>query len=287
MNVAPVSFDALLPQQMALKAEELGVAKAQLSTTSTLALAVLAGAFIALGAVFATTVTSGAAGVLPAGVARLLAGLVFSLGLILVVVGGAELFTGNNLIIMAWAGGKLSHAGLLRNWVLVYLGNFIGAMGTVLLVFVGRQYTFDGGGIGAVALATARHKVELGFLQAVTLGILANGLVCLAVWLSFSARTTADRILAVIFPITAFVAAGFEHSIANMYFVPLGILIRMRAPESFWLAVEAVPADYAALTWTGFLWHNLLPVTIGNIIGGVALVGVTYWFVYLRSRPAS
>jgi formate transporter len=287
MNVAPVSFDALLPQQMALKAEELGVAKAQLSTTSTLALAVLAGAFIALGAVFATTVTSGAAGVLPAGVARLLAGLVFSLGLILVVVGGAELFTGNNLIIMAWAGGKLSHAGLLRNWVLVYLGNFIGAMGTVLLVFVGRQYTFDGGGIGAVALATARHKFELGFLQAVTLGILANGLVCLAVWLSFSARTTADRILAVIFPITAFVAAGFEHSIANMYFVPLGILIRMRAPESFWLAVEAVPADYAALTWTGFLWHNLLPVTIGNIIGGVALVGVTYWFVYLRSRPAS
>jgi formate transporter len=287
MNVAPVSFDALLPQQMALKAEELGVAKAQLSTTSTLALAVLAGAFIALGAVFATTVTSGAAGVLPAGVARLLAGLVFSLGLILVVVGGAELFTGNNLIIMAWAGGKLSHAGLLRNWVLVYLGNFIGAMGTVLLVFVGRQYTFDGGGIGAVALATALHKVELGFLQAVTLGILANGLVCLAVWLSFSARTTADRILAVIFPITAFVAAGFEHSIANMYFVPLGILIRMRAPESFWLAVESVPADYAALTWTGFLWHNLLPVTIGNIIGGVALVGVTYWFVYLRSRPPS
>ena len=279
-------FDALLPAEMARKAESIGVAKAGLNAVSTVALAILAGAFIALGAAFATTVASGAAGVLPSGVTRVLSGLVFSLGLILVVVGGAELFTGNNLIIMAWASRKLSHAALLRNWALVYTGNFVGAVGTVLLVFVSRQYTFDGGAIGAAALATATHKVGLGFMQAVVLGVLANGLVCLAVWLSFSARTTTDRILAVIFPITAFVAAGFEHSIANMYFVPLGILIRAWAPESFWRAIDASPAEYEALNWLTFLGDNLLPVTLGNIIGGVVLVGATYWFVYLRTRPS-
>jgi formate/nitrite transporter len=215
-----------------------------------------------------------------------LSGLVFSLGLILVVVGGAELFTGNTLIIMAWASRRLSHAAMLRNWTLVYIGNFVGALGTVLLVYMSGQYRFDDGAIGAAALATARHKVELGFVQAVVLGILANGLVCLAVWLSFSARTTTDRILSVVFPITAFVAAGFEHSIANMYFVPLGILLRTGAPGSFWSAIDAAPADYDALNWTGFLQNNLVPVTIGNIIGGAALVGVTYWFVYLRARPS-
>jgi formate transporter FocA len=277
-------FDALLPAEMATRAEAIGVAKAGMNAVSTVALAILAGAFIGLGAVFATTVASGAAGVLPPGVTRLLSGLVFSLGLILVVVGGAELFTGNNLIVMAWASRKLSHTALLRNWALVYTGNFIGAIGTVLLVFFSRQYTFDGGAIGAAALATATHKVGLGFMQAVVLGVLANGLVCLAVWLSFSARTTTDRILAVIFPITAFVAAGFEHSIANMYFVPLGILIRAWAPGSFWVAIDAAPAEYDALDWSSFLVDNLLPVTIGNIIGGVALVGATYWFVYLRAR---
>jgi formate transporter len=276
------TFDALLPPQMAAKAEQIGVAKAGLSAVSTLTLAVLAGAFIALGAVFATSVTAGAAGVMPAGLIRLLAGVVFSLGLILVLVGGAELFTGNNLIIMAWAGGRLSHARLLRNWALVYAGNFIGAVGTVVLVYAGRHYAFDGGAMGAAALETARHKVELGFLQAVALGIVANGLVCLAVWLTFSARSTTDRILAIIFPITAFVAGGFEHSIANMYFVPAGIMIRAGAPDSFWSAIAATPADYAHVNWAGFLLHNLLPVTIGNMIGGVLLVGATYWFVYLR-----
>src|SRR5688572_6814086 len=271
---------------MAVKAEEIGVEKAGMNAVSMLALAVLAGAFIALGAAFATTVASGASGVLPGGVTRLLSGLAFSLGLILVVVGGAELFTGNTLIIMAWASRRLSHAALLRNWTLVYIGNFVGALGTVLLVYLSGQYRFDDGAIGAAALATARHKVELGFVHAVMLGILANALVCLAVWLSFSARTTTDRILSVIFPVTAFVAAGFEHSIANMYFVPLGILLRTGAPASFWSAIDAVPADYGALTWQAFLLNNLVPVTIGNIIGGAVLVGVTYWFVYLRVRPS-
>lgn len=281
------TFDALLPAEMAAKAEEIGVAKAEISTVSTFALGVLAGAFIALGAIFATTVASGATDLLPSGVVRLLSGIAFSLGLILVIIGGAELFTGNNLIIMAWASRRLTHYRLLRNWTIVYVANFVGAIATVILVHASRQYAFDGGAIGATALAIARHKVELGFPEAVALGILANGLVCLAVWLTFSARTTTDRILAIVPPITAFVAAGFEHSIANMYFVPIGILIRTRAPESFWLSIDAAPADFAGVTWSSFLVQNLLPVTIGNAIGGVALVGIVYWFIYLRVRGSS
>lgn len=275
-------FDALLPAEMAARAEQLGVKKATLDTARLFVLAVLAGAFIALGALFSTTVAAGAAEAMPYGVVRLLAGLVFSLGLILVVVGGAELFTGNNLIVMAWAGRKVSTALLLRNWVSVYLGNFVGALATAVLVYLGGQYTFGNGAVGAAALATAHAKVALGFGQAVVLGILCNGLVCLAVWLSYSGRSTTDKILAIVPPITAFVAAGFEHSVANMYFLPVGLFIKAGAPEPFWSAIGKNAGDYAELTWGNFLVNNLLPVTLGNIIGGVVLVGIVYWFVYLR-----
>jgi formate transporter len=276
-------FDALLPPEMAIKAEQIGVRKAQVDAVTTFALAVLAGAFIALGAMFATTVTAGAAD-LPYGVTRLLAGLSFSLGLILVIVGGAELFTGNTLIVMAWANRKLSHRLVLRNWALAYAGNFVGAAGTALLVYLSGQYEFGNGTVGGAALATANAKVELNFLAALTLGILANALVCLAVWLSFSARSTTDRILAIVPPITAFVAAGFEHSIANMYFVPMGLFIAHGAPAPFWTAIGNTATAYPELTWSRFLIGNLLPVTLGNIIGGAMLVGGVYWFVYLRSN---
>jgi formate transporter len=275
-------LDALLPPAMAARAEQIGVQKATRDAITTFALAVLAGAFIALGAVFATSVTAGTAGFLPSGLVRLLAGLVFSLGLILVLVGGAELFTGNNLIVMAWASGRLSQSQILRNWTLVYAGNAVGAFGTVLLVFWSGQYGFDNGAVGAAALATAAAKLRLGFVQAIMLGVLANALVCLAVWLTFSARSTTDRILAIVPPITAFVAAGFEHSIANMYFIPIALLIRAHGDPAFWHAIDAAPQDFAVLTWHGFVIDNLLPVTIGNMIGGVLLVGVVYWFVYLR-----
>ena len=275
-------FDALIPAEMAAKAEQIGVKKAHANGVSMFVLAVLAGAFIALGAIFSTTVTAGAGAALPYGVTRLLAGLVFSLGLILVVVGGAELFTGNNLIVMAWASRKVSTALLLKNWVVVYAGNFVGALGTAALIFVSGQYQFGAGAVGAAALATANSKAGLGFFQALALGVLCNALVCLAVWLTFSARTTTDRILAIIPPITAFVAAGFEHSIANMYFIPIGLLIKAGAPASFWASIGKQAGDYAGLTWGSFLLNNLLPVTIGNIIGGAVLVGAVYWFVYLR-----
>ena len=274
-------LDALLPPEMATKAEQVGVKKAHLSTLSTFVLAVLAGAFIALGAIFSTTVVAGTAG-LPYGLVRVLAGLVFSLGLILVLVGGAELFTGNNLVVMAWASGKVSTRLLAQNWAVVYFGNFVGSVATAILLYWSGQYSFGQGAVGAAALATANAKVGLGFGQAMVLGILCNALVCLAVWLTFSARTTTDRILAIVPPITAFVAAGFEHSIANMYFVPVALFIKGGAPASFWTAIGKTAADYPNLTWNRFLVNNLLPVTIGNIIGGALLVGVVYWFVYLR-----
>ena len=275
-------FDALIPPEMAAKAEQLGVKKAHMNVVSVFVLAVLAGAFISLGAIFSTTVTAGAGESLPYGVTRLLAGLVFSLGLILVIVGGAELFTGNNLIVMAWASRKVSTALLLKNWIVVYAGNFVGAIGTAALIFYSGQFAFGQGAVGAAALATASGKTGLGFFQALALGVLCNALVCLAVWLTFSARTTTDRILAIIPPITAFVAAGFEHSIANMYFIPVGLFIKAGAPETFWASIGKTVADYPNLTWGNFFFNNLVPVTLGNIIGGAVLVGAVYWFVYLR-----
>ena len=215
---------------MARKAETVGVAKAGMAPLSILVLAVLAGAFIALGAVFATTVAAGGTE-LPYGVVRLLAGLVFTLGLILVVVAGAELFTGNNLIVMAWASRRVSTRRMLGNWGLVYVGNFVGAFGTVLLVYAGRQYEFGNGAVGSAALTIANGKTGLGFVQAIALGALCNALVCLAVWLCYGARTTTDKILAIEPPIAAFVAAGFEHSVATMYFIPMGLLVK--SDESF------------------------------------------------------
>jgi formate transporter len=277
-----LQIDALLPGEMAAKAERIGVKKAHLNSLSMFVLAVLAGAFIALGAILSTTVVAGAGTVLPYGVTRLLAGFVFSLGLILVVVGGAELFTGNNLIVMAWAHRTVSTRLLLKNWVIVYSGNFVGSIATAVIMFFTSQYTFGNGAVGAAALSTANAKVGYEFLQAIMLGIMCNALVCLAVWLTYSARTVSDKVMAILPPITAFVAAGFEHSIANMYFIPMGLFIRSGAPASFWTNIGKTAADYGNLTWDRFLINNLLPVTIGNIIGGALMVGAVYWFVYLR-----
>jgi formate transporter FocA len=284
VNYPIISVDALIPPEMAAKAEDIGVKKANIPWQNTFVLAILAGAFIALGAIFATTVTAGAADKLTFGITRLLSGLVFCLGLILVVVAGAELFTGNNLIVMAWAGGRVSSAQLLRNWAIVYVGNFVGSIATAMLMFYTRQYAFGGGAMGLNILNIANNKVGLEFGQAIALGIMCNALVCLAVWLCYSARTTTDKILSIIFPITAFVAAGFEHSVANMYFIPIGLLVKAGAPASFWEAIGKTAADYPHLTWENFFVINLLPVTIGNIIGGSVMVGLVYWFVYIRKR---
>jgi formate/nitrite transporter len=278
----PVGLDAPPPDRIARKAEAVGESKAAMSAANTLALAVLAGAFIAMGAIFATTVTAGSAH-MPYGVARLLAGVTFSLGLILVVVAGAELFTGNNLIVMAWASRRVSTARLLRNWALVYAGNFAGAIATAGILYAGRQYAFGKGAVGEQALAIAAGKTSLGFVQAIALAAFCNALVCLAVWLAYGARTTADKILAIIPPIAAFVASGFEHSVANMFFIPMGLFLK--ANHAF-VAGHQAPANLANLTWARFFWANLLPVTIGNVLGGSVMVGLVYWFVYLRGLHA-
>lgn len=281
-NPVESGMDALLPPDMAARAESVGVAKAGMPAIKTFVLALLAGAFIAFGAVFYTTVT--AASSLSYGISRLAGGLSFSLGLILVIVGGAELFTGNNLIVMAWANKKVSTLQLLKNWGLVYLGNFCGALSVVVFMLLARQYESAGGEVGLNMLTMARTKCELDFLQALALGVLCNILVCLAVWLCFSPGSVTGKIMSIIFPVTAFVACGFEHSVANMYIVP-NALMTLRFGDPAFLAMAGQPeVAWASVNWSDFLLHNLIPVTLGNIIGGAVLVGLVYWFVYLRGR---
>jgi len=276
-----LQVEALMPEEMARRAEYIGVLKSEAPFLKLFFLAILAGSFIALGAIFATTVAvQGAGTAVPFGVNQLLVGLAFCLGLILVIVAGAELFTGNNLIVMAWASGRISLKCLLRNWAVVYLGNFIGSVLVAGMYFLTRKYQSVEGTLGETMLSLAKGKVNLGFWEAVFLAILCNFLVCLAVWLTFSARSTGDKILAIIFPITAFVAAGFEHSIANMYFVPAGLFIKMFDPAftgGTGMALES-------LTWGNFLVRNLIPVTIGNVIGGALMVAGVYWVVYLCDK---
>ena len=276
----PIGLDAVPPAEVARKAAAVGVTKAGMGVVDVFVLSILAGAFIAMGAIFATTVAAGG-GTMPYGVVRLLSGLVFTLGLILVVVAGAELFTGNNLIVMAWASRRVSSARLLGNWTIVWIGNFIGAFATAVFVYLSEQYTFGGGAVGQTALSIAAAKTSLGFVQAVALGVLCNALVCLAVWLSYAARSTTDKVLAVIPPIAAFVTAGFEHSVANMYFISIGLLIK--TDDAFVSGLADAP-DLSGLTWESFFADNLLPVTIGNVIGGAVMVGAVYWLVYLRPR---
>lgn len=264
-------FDCYSPKEIAERVENVGVTKANLPLLSMTALGVLAGGFIGLGALYATVIFSDAT--LPFAVGRVLGGLVFSLGLILVVVAGAELFTGNNLLVMAWVSRRITTGRLLENLVVVFLANFIGAAGLALLVSLSGHAGMNGGVLGKTAVAIATAKCALPFAEAFFKGVLCNLLVCLAVWLALSGRTVTDKILAIIFPISAFVAAGFEHSVANMYFIPLGLFLNGAAGAG-------------ALSWSGFI-HNLIPVTLGNLVGGAGLVGLVYWVIYRRSASTT
>lgn len=263
--------DPYTPAEMAARVEAGGVAKTALGAPRTFALAVLAGAFIGLGAM-ASTIAGTDTG-LGYGPTRLLVGLAFSLGLILILVGGAELFTGNALIAMAWAARRVTTVTVLRNWATVYAGNLVGAVATAVGVHLSGVHALGGGRVADTAYRIAVAKTSLGFDEAFVRGAFCNALVCLAVWLGFSARTTTDRILCIVFPITVFVAAGFEHSIANMYFIPVGMLLQGGAGHP--------------ITWTGLLLGNLLPVTLGNLVGGVLMVGLAYWFIFLRKTPTA
>lgn len=277
-------INAYTPAQMAACAEKAGTVKGKLDLLSMFILAILAGAFIAFGAVWCTYVVHDST--LSVGITKLLGGLVFCIGLILVVVAGAELFTGNNLLVMAYFSRKITLGQLLRNWAVVFAGNFVGALAIVFLIYLTGQWAAGESAVGVKALMIANGKVNLTFWQALSRGILCNTLVCLAVWLCFGGRSVTDKIIAIIFPITAFVALGFEHSVANMYFIPAGLLVK-HSPQVLAAAQAALggAADLSGLTIYGFLIRNLLPVTVGNIIGGSLFVGAVYWLVYLRRAP--
>lgn len=262
-------FDSYSPEQIADRVESVGVKKAKLPLVPLAALGVLAGGFIGLGALYYMVVVSDPE--LGFAAKRVLGGVAFSLGLILVVVAGAELFTGNNLMVMAWVNRKITTGLLLRNLAIVYLANAVGAIGLAAMVSLAGHQHFNNGQIGETAISIAAGKVSIPFFQAFFRGVLCNVLVCLAVWLAMASRELAGKVLVIIFPISAFVAAGFEHCVANMYFVPLGIFLSEgNAPEG--------------LTWGGFILHNLIPVTLGNIVGGSVLVGLVYHLIYGRHQ---
>lgn len=261
MSDHPVGLDAYQPKEIAARIENAGMTKAAAGTLQLFVLALLAGAFIAFGAMLYTVIVTGSE--LGLGPTRLLGGLGFCLGLILVVVGGAELFTGNNLLVMAWADGKVSLAAVLRNWGIVFVGNAVGAIGAALLMHFSGSLMVGAGAVGDTAIAIAQGKLALDPAQAFLRGVLCNALVCLAVWLCFAARSVTDKILAVLFPVTAFVAVGFEHCIANLYLIPIGML------------------HGGAWDSAGFI-GNLVPVTLGNVVGGSVFVALVYYLVYLR-----
>lgn len=259
------SIDAYAPRQIAERVENAGVNKATLPGLQTLTLGVLAGAFIAFGGMLYTLAITGTG--LGFGPERLFGGIAFSLGLILVVIAGAELFTGNNLIVMAWADKRITTHALLRNWLLVYVGNFVGSVATAVMVHASGILSAGGGAVGATAGAIAMAKLDLPLFDAFVRGVLCNVLVCLAVWMCFAAHSVTGKVVVIVFPISAFVALGFEHSVANMYLIPVGLL---NSANVVW--DQAVTGAIA----------NLAVVTAGNILGGSVLVALVYWIIYLR-----
>lgn len=273
-----LSRDILSPKEMREKAIQSGITKSKISIPGLLILSVLAGAYIAFGAVFSSIIALGMPGVWPYGFMKALQGLAFSMGLILVVIGGAELFTGNNLMVMAWLDRKISGISILKNWGIVFIGNFIGSVLVAFLIILSKEYLVSEGSLGKSIVSLAVLKVGFPFYKALILGILCNILVCLAVWLTYSGRSTIDKILAIIFPITAFIAAGFEHSVANMYIIPVALFL-IKFDPAF---VSQTGIYTNNLTWTSFLVNNLIPVTIGNILGGALFVGFLYYFAYKK-----
>jgi len=274
-------FDLLLPAAMAKVAEEAGVYKATKQPLTTFFLAITAGVFISIAFVFYITVTTGT-GAVPYGLAKLVGGICFSLGLMLVVICGADLFTSTVLIVVAKASGRITWLQLARNWINVYIGNLFGALFFVGLIWFSGEHMVANGAWGLNVLQTADHKMHHTFVEAVCLGILANLMVCMAVWMSYSGRTLTDKMLAMVLPVAMFVASGFEHSIANMFMIPMAIVIRDFASPEFWQAAGASAEQFSSLTVSNFIVDNLIPVTLGNIIGGGILVGLTYWVIYLR-----
>jgi len=273
------SHDLRSPAQMAQVAEDISYSRATGRPLKSFLLGLTAGAYIAVGFVFFITTKAGA-GDVPWGISQLIGDVVFSTGLILVVLTGAELFTGSTLTLTARASGRITWSQLLKNWGIVYVANFLGALVIVGLIYLAGTWRSADGEWGAVVLTTSLAKVDHPFLEAFALGVLCNLMVCLGIWAAYSGRTTTDKILAVILPIALFVATGFEHSVANMFMIPLGLLLKDTVGAEFWSTTGLAQADFADLTWGAFLVDNLLPVTLGNIVGGGLMVGIMYWTIF-------
>jgi formate transporter len=268
--------DAYSPREIAGRVRDACVVKARLPLLTLTMLGILAGAFIGLGALYFVIVASDTS--LGFAAVRVAGGVCFSLGLLLVVVAGAELFTGNNLLAMGWADGCLTVREVLLNWAIVSIANFAGAAGLALLVYLSGHWEMNGGAVGATYLKIAAAKSALSPGRAFFLGILCNILVCMAVWMALAGRSVTDKLIAIVFPISAFVAAGFEHSIANMYLFPMALLLK-------WHGL-ALPPGGDAITVSG-MFANLAPVIAGNIVGGSVLVALVYWVIYLRKPPSA
>lgn len=268
-----ISVDALSPAQTEAKAETLGISKGSMPAGRMFVAAMLAGAFIGFGAMFFCLFTSDSS--LPFAVQRAGGGACFCLGLVLVLCCGAELFTGNSLMVCSLFSKKIGAGQLARNWAIVWLGNLAGSLVVVFLVCASQMGAMNGGAVGTTMVNVASSKASLAPATIFAKGILCNVLVCLAVWIGFSARSVVDKVLGIFLPITAFVACGFEHCVANMFFLPTGLLMKS---AGFGAAV----ANAGTLDVTAIL-YNLSAATVGNIIGGV-LVGLAYWFVYARNK---
>src|SRR6478609_4379826 len=271
------NLQAYSPAEIKEAVEKVGVKKANLPLLASFMLAIVAGGGVGFGALYFTIVASDPS--FSFATVRVVGGLVFTLGLALVLVGGAELFTGNNLIVMAWASGTVSTRTMLRNWTVVWFGNLFGALGLVVLVFLSHHLDMNDGRIGLSVLNTASSKIRPDVMTLFVKGVLCNVLVCAAVWLAYAGRSVTDKMVAIVLPVSAFIAAGFEHCVANMYFLPLAWLIIQtgHAPAGF---------DASTVTIAGII-HNLIPVTLGNIVGGAGFVGAVYWAIYRAAFGAS
>ncbi|PSW13902.1 formate transporter FocA [Photobacterium sanctipauli] len=282
-NVDTTNNQLFSPVEMMAEAEKFALSKAKKTSSMTLGLAVMAGAFIGLAFVFYITVTTGSAAA-GWGLSRLVGGIVFSMGLILIVLCGGELFTSSVLSSISWANQQISFKKMISLWAKVYVGNFIGAMFMLFLISAAGLYLLNNGQWGLNALNIAQHKIHHTPVQAFALGVLCNLLVCLAIWMTFSSANALTKALLMVLPVSMFVSSGFEHSVANMFMVPLGIYIQNFASDQFWQQVAADPQQFSDLTIPTFLMANLLPVTLGNILGGAVLVGLANWCIFRRPQ---
>ncbi len=281
MTTNALETGARSPYAMAELGEQIAVGKANKAVSKTLMLAIMAGMMIAMAGVFYTTASAGS-GAMPYGMAKLVGGITFSMGLMAVVLCGGDLFTSSTLLAIPVATRKISMHQMFKNWGVVYFGNLVGSLLIVAMIVYTDQWQGGHGSIGSSALYIANAKLGHSFGQALVLGILCNLMVCLAVWMSYSARAASGKMLAMVLPVAMFIAAGFEHSIANMYLLPVGLAIKAVAAPEFWTEIGKTAASFPNITLSNILWMNLLPVTIGNIIGGSVLIGLFNWGVFLK-----